>query len=175
MVYGRWKDPSGKFIDTTMVYTDHGTIFNPTEEQLLENGFTKYEPPVYEPTEEELLENKRGEILKNIDEYDTSDNVNSFTIGNQTMWLTFEDRSRIKASLEAYEASGAETMTKWFGDAEYTFPISTWKQMLVALEVYASEAFNVTQSHKAAVNALDTIEALENYDYTTGYPTKLNF
>jgi hypothetical protein len=46
--------------------------------------------------------------------------------------------------------------------------------MLNALEVYAAEALNVTESHKAAVNALTTIEEIEQYDITTGYPEKLN-
>lgn len=47
--------------------------------------------------------------------------------------------------------------------------------MLVALEVYAGDALNVTESHKAAVNALETIEEVDNFDITTGYPDKLSF
>ena len=66
-------------------------------------------------------------------------------------------------------------MTRWFDGNEYTFPISTWKQMLVALEVYAGDAINVTESHKAAINAMNSIEDIEEYDITQGYPQKLNF
>ena len=47
--------------------------------------------------------------------------------------------------------------------------------MLVAIEVYAGDALNVTESHKAAVNALDSVEAVEAYDITAGYPEKLSF
>jgi len=47
--------------------------------------------------------------------------------------------------------------------------------MLIALEVYAGDALNVTESHKAAVNALTTIEEIDSYDYMTGYPEKLVF
>jgi hypothetical protein len=47
--------------------------------------------------------------------------------------------------------------------------------MLVLLEVYAAEALNTTERHKIAINALETIEEIEAYDYTTGYPTKLAF
>ena len=47
--------------------------------------------------------------------------------------------------------------------------------MLVAVEVYAGDALNVTESHKAAVEALESVEDVEAYDYTVGYPTKLVF
>ena len=47
--------------------------------------------------------------------------------------------------------------------------------MLNVLEMYALECYNVTQSHIAAVKALDTIEEIESYDYTVGYPKKLSF
>ena len=47
--------------------------------------------------------------------------------------------------------------------------------MLDKLSVYASEALNVTEWHKAEVKALTSIEAVEGYDYKTGYPEKLSF
>ena len=47
--------------------------------------------------------------------------------------------------------------------------------MLNALELYALNCYNVTQSHISAVKALQTIEEIENYDYTVGYPVKLSF
>lgn len=46
--------------------------------------------------------------------------------------------------------------------------------MLNALEVYAAEALNTTESHKANVEALTTIQEVKNYDFTTNYPEKLN-
>ena len=45
--------------------------------------------------------------------------------------------------------------------------------MLNALEVYASEALNVTEAHRAAINALTSIEEIDEYDFTTGYPKKI--
>ena len=47
--------------------------------------------------------------------------------------------------------------------------------MLIALELYASECYDNTQRHLAEVAKLDTIEAVNAYDYTTGYPSKLAF
>ncbi|WP_287385849.1 hypothetical protein [Lachnospira sp.] len=46
--------------------------------------------------------------------------------------------------------------------------------MLNALEIYAAEALNVTESHKAYINSLNNIEDIEAYDITQGYPEKLN-
>ena len=127
------------------------------------------------PPTPRTLEQAKQEKIEEIKEYDQSDAVNSFTINGQEMWLTVEEREQIGTQINANEAVGRETMTKWFDGVPYTFPISTWKQMLIALEVYAGDALNITQWHKSSVNALDTIEAVDAYDYTTDYPTKLAF
>lgn len=47
--------------------------------------------------------------------------------------------------------------------------------MLAALEVYAAEALNTTERHKNAVMDMDNIQDVTDYDYTTGYPEKLEF
>jgi hypothetical protein len=46
--------------------------------------------------------------------------------------------------------------------------------MLGLVEVYAADALNVTESHKEAINALESIEDVEAYVFT-GYPEKLSF
>ena len=145
----------------------------PSVEQLYEWGFRELVEPA--PTPEELLQRAKDSKIAEIEAYDASDAVNSFTINGQSMWLTREDRTQIDESINAYEAQGASTMTKYFGGVAYTFPLTAWKQMLNALIVYAIEALNVTESHKAAVNALTTVEEVEAYNYQSGYPTKLAF
>lgn len=107
--------------------------------------------------------------------YDASDAVDSFTIYGQSMWLTVEERQQIATQISANEAVGRDNMTRWFGGHSFTFSLTTWKQMLVALEVYAGDAINVTEAHKAAIEALTTIEDMEAYDFTANYPTKLSF
>jgi len=47
--------------------------------------------------------------------------------------------------------------------------------LLIAAAVYAAEALNTTELHKATVQNLTSISEVENYDYTVGYPNKLQF
>ena len=145
----------------------------PTEELLFSWGFEEYVAPA--PTPEEQLEQAINSKLSQIDSYNNSQEVNSFTIGGNDMWLTVEERQQIATQISANEAMGRETMTKWYNGIEFTFPLSQWKQMLIALEVYAGDALNVTEAHKAAVKALTTIEEIEAFDITAGYPEKINF
>ena len=91
------------------------------------------------------------------------------------MWLGWELRARLKASLEAIEAAGGAEMTKGFGGVDYTFSVDQWAAMINAVENYAGQCQKVTEGHRAAVNALTTIADVEAYDYTVGYPTKINF
>lgn len=146
-------------------------VGRPTEEQLIEWGFSLVEEHV--PTQEELLEQARMERLAALDEYDSSDSVNSFTLNGNPMWLDYATRQQLRTSIEAYQAQGIENVTKWFDGVQFTFPTSVWLQMLNALEVYASEALNVTESHRAAINALTSIDDIDEYDFTTGYPKKI--
>ena len=128
-----------------------------------------------EPTPAELLALAKGKKDGDITAFDNSANVNSFIIGGLPMWLGWELRARLKASLEAIEAAGGTEMTKGFGGIEYTFSVDQWHAMINAVENYAGQCQKVTEGHRAAVNALATIAEVEAYDYTVGYPPKINF
>ena len=128
-----------------------------------------------EPTAEELLTLAKGKKDGDITAFDNSANVNSFIIGGLPMWLGWELRARLKASLEAIEAAGGTEMTKGFGGIDYTFSVGQWAAMINAVENYAGQCQKVTEGHRAAVNALATIADVEAYDYTVGYPPKINF
>lgn len=128
-----------------------------------------------EPTAEELLALAKGKKDGDITAFDNSANVNSFIIGGLPMWLGWELRARLKASLDAIEAAGGTEMTKSFGGIDYTFSTDQWNAMINAVENYAGVCQKVTEGHRAAVNALTAIADVEAYDYTTGYPPKINF
>lgn len=161
------------FFTGNVLYTEQGTIINPTEEQMLEAGWQVYVAP--EPSNAEKLAAAKAEKIAQIENYDASPSVEQFTINGTSMWLNHEVRQQIKTSVEAYIATGKETVTKIFDSVEYTFPCETWLQMLAALEVYAAEALNTTERHKINVEKMTRRKDVEDYDYTEGYPEKLNF
>ena len=117
----------------------------------------------------------KEEAIEQITEYDQSEDVNSFTLQGKTMWLPKETRVGLVNSVTIEKNAGKETTTLWFGGERYELPVDTALQMLAALELYALECYNVTAAHKAAVSALESVEDVVAYDYTQGYPEKLNF
>lgn len=168
-----------KIIDGKQVFfkgilvVDDKQIINPTEDQLLSDGWVEYVEP--ELTPEELLQQAKDAKLAEIETYDQSPAVNSFTINGKEMWLDATLRQQLRTSVNAYQAMGNVNVTKWFGGIEYVFSITQWLQMLNTLEIYAADALNVTESHKAAVNGMDNIESINGYDITLGYPQKIVF
>ena len=144
----------------------------PSVEQLEQWGFEEYIEPT--PTPEELLARAKSAKIAELEAYNKSDAVDSFTINGKTMWLDHDLRQQLRISLDALSQAGRESVTKWFDGVEYTYPIDVWYYMLGLVEVYASDALNVTESHKAAINALESIEDVEAYQFT-GYPEKLSF
>lgn len=152
---------------------DDGRIFAgvPTEQQLAEWGFEPYTPPMPERT----LEVAKAEKIAQITAYDTSEAVNSFTLGNATMWISRDDRISLMNSTTILKNAGVEETTLWYGGQKYTLLCDTLIQMLGALEIYALQCYDVTEEHKASVNALTTIEEVDAYDYTADYPERLSF
>lgn len=128
-----------------------------------------------EPTSEQLLAIAKSKKQTAITDFDNSANVNSFIIGGLPMWLNFELRSRLKASLDAIEAVGGTSMTKSFGGIDYTFSTDQWREMVNVVENYAGQCQTVTESHRLAVKSLTTVADVEAYDYTIGYPENINF
>lgn len=127
------------------------------------------------PTEEAVIEALKRKVCKQIDEFDTSDSVNAFTMDGNKMWLPKETRVGLMNSLNIEKNAGKTTTVLWFGSESYALGIDTALHMLSALELYALECYNVTASHKADVEALTTLEEVAAYDFESGYPEKLNF
>ena len=154
-------------------------IINPSEAMILADGWEVYVAPVYEPTLEDVKARKVEEILA----YDSSSAVNEFSIGGQPMWLPFETRTRLdrrfaveRMKAESQGKTESEVVTTlWHEGQSFEMPLATAMALLVELEDYATICYDNTQSHIAAVMALESKEAVEAYDYTTGYPQKLLF
>ena len=138
-------------------------------------GWLTPEKGVKITNEEEALAAIKSDLIAQITAYDTSVAVNSFMLQGKEMWLPKETRVGLVNSVTIEKNAGKKTTILWFGGEKYELPVDTALQMLSALELYALECYNVTAAHKAAVNALEGVEDVVAYDYTQGYPEKLNF
>lgn len=171
---------------------------NPTEEQIFADGWEEYVAPAVEPIVEEKEEepsplNNTVEIpvpevsdkaafvrarhkLRNaINRYDSSSEVNVFYMQGLPMWLDKSTRAGLMLRFQSEQNAGKVETTLWYNGIMYTLSITDALNMLMALELYASECYDVTQSHIAAINKLQTLEEIEQYDFRVGYPEKLSF
>ena len=145
--------------------------FNPKEDAILADGWVEYEPPVIVPTLEEIKARKVEEILA----YDSSEAVNEFSMGGLPIWLDKATRAGLLLRFEAEAKAGRTSTTLWYNGLPFTLPLTYAQEILIALELYASACYDNTQSHIAEVQKMESKEAVEAYDYTTGYPQKLLF
>ena len=149
---------------------------NPSEEMLLEDGWTPYEIIVApEPEYVETIEDAKAKRIEELMNYDSSEFVNIFRYNGYPIWLDKATRVGLKLRIEAEKQAEKLTTTLWYNGVEFTIPIVVVEKMLYDLEVYASECYDNTQRHAAAINALTTIEDVRNYNFVTGYPYELNF
>ncbi|MBR3591024.1 MAG: DUF4376 domain-containing protein [Alistipes sp.] len=156
-----------------VVFKDGRQWFNPSHAMLIEDGWEEYVIP--EPTEEELLAKAKRAKVREVQLYDSSEEVNIFYIQDLPVWLDKATRAGLKLRFEAELAMGKEQTTLWYGNTQFPLPLSQAVQMLYAIEVYASACYDNTQAHLANIHALTTIEEVEAYDYTYFYPEKLRF
>lgn len=157
----------------------NGALFSgvPSLEQLTAWGFVEWVEPA--PTPEELLERAKQEKIAELEAYDQSDAVNGFdvTIGGNTMslWIDRETRADYKSSIEAAELLGRDEVKPVFAGQEVTLDIQMAKMALAQVQLYANQCYGVTERHKVAIGALLTVQDVEDYDFTAGYPTRLSF
>lgn len=144
----------------------------PTDE-LDESGLSIQYEAWKEKVQAAALEQAKKAKIAEIAAYDTSDKVNGFILNGLLVWLDKATRVGLMNSTTIAKAAGQETTTLWLGGMKLVVDCDKAIQLLSALEMYALECFNVTASHKAAVNELRTIEEVEAYDYKAGYPKML--
>ena len=148
-------------------------VCNPTEDMLRQAGYKEYVEP--QLTEKEKLEQAKADKIAEIEQYDNSPSVNFFTLNGKERWLKNDLRRSLSYSTNILKEDGEETVDIWFDTECETMDIDNALYMLKELEVYAKQTNNVTHQHKAEVMALTSIEEVEAYDVTNGYPEKLVF
>ena len=116
--------------------------------------------------------------LAEVEKYDNSENVNAFYVNGQFMWKNKYDRDNLTSSVNTDLIEGATYTTLWadpIKGIKFVLPCEDALQMLRKVELYAKACFNRTAEHKYNITQLVTIEEVENYDYTQGYPEQLRF
>lgn len=114
-------------------------------------------------------------VISKINEYDKSSQVNGVTINGMYTWFDKATRVGLRNSTNVLKKLGNETTSLWVNNKEITIKCDQLIDMLDKLEIYALNCFDITSKHKRNVYQLSTIEEIENYDYTSGYPEKLTF
>lgn len=124
--------------------------------------------------EDNTLAKAKADKIKQLTAYDKSSAVNEFTLFGHPTWLELRKREDMRQSLVSLKAKGFEEFTYWLDTTPITLPIAQFEAILDTVEVYAIQCFNVTAQHKAAILALESVEDVEAYDFTTGYPEKVS-
>lgn len=112
---------------------------------------------------------KIAEVVK----YDKSSAVNEFFFNDQPAWIDRELRTSLMNSTKIAKSLGEKDTSLWFDGKQFKVDCDLAIQLLSSLEMYALQCFNVTESHKKAIEELDGIEEVEAYDIKAGYPDKL--
>lgn len=127
-------------------------------------------------TEQQLL-NAKYRKLSEIEQADKASEL--FYINSVEMWLDKNTRTSLVANtIPALEASGVTSTKLWAATdtpIAVVVDITTLKSALSAIEIYAKQTYDITQTHKSAVLALATVEEVEAYNANANYPAILNF
>lgn len=135
-----------------------------------EDTITKQYSIIYLP-----IETLKEVKLKELADYDISEDVNGFILNDKTAWFDKDTRAALSTSIESASLLGESTITFVVNDKEFSIDIPKAKQMLAAVQRYADKCFLITEAHKRAIKGLTETEEIINYDVTTGYPTKVTF
>lgn len=176
------EDENGNKLWLGNILTFNGKqIINPRKEDILSAGYIEYVAPNVTYSEDQKLERIKNGVIKQIEFYDSSTNVNSCIINYKgatiCYWADKYTRNSLKQSVTDYINNGYSEYRLDIRDANISIiiPCKTLLQMLSSLEVYAIQCYNKTTDHIYNVNALTSIDEVTNYNFKSGYPEKLIF
>lgn len=185
----------GKLINNMIEYApyplieDGAAIYTHNAQTYLKYGYKKIisrgvgDKVTYSETEDTIYEDRNITLalaienkLNEIEAYDTSNEVNSFTINGVETWIDGIRRPQLKNSVAVFKNKGQQTYTLCIDNVgTVELDVDTIINILDAVEVYATECLRVTFLHKEAVKQMQTVEEVQNFDITKDYPQKLCF
>lgn len=113
--------------------------------------------------------------IAEIDVYDNSDAVNSFTYNNIPLWFSAEVRAGFKNSIESASLLGETTISIPTTAGIINLSLDDAKIMLAKIQRYADACYLVTMRHKQEVSMLMSVKDVNACDITSEYPDKLVF
>ncbi|MDR0864950.1 MAG: DUF4376 domain-containing protein [Candidatus Symbiothrix sp.] len=119
------------------------------------------------------LQDAINEKLAEIEDYDTSDSVNSFLVNGIPCWIDKEMRAVYGNSVASAKKLGEESLDIDLNGMIITLPVDSADMILASIQRYADKAAIITSKHKQAVSSLLTIEEADDYDHTDDYPEKV--
>lgn len=127
--------------------------------------------------EEEIVSWMKPYLIKSIVKHDKSEEVEDFTIGDIHLWLDGELRYKVWENLEYCRKMGIEDTTLRHNGLAFPMTVEVGWQLYYAVIGYARDTWNVTETHKAEVQKIDSIQGLIDYEdtYKNAYPPKLAF
>lgn len=167
----RYIDNGGNFAPNNIV-VDGMMVLNPTAEQYEKAGYMPYIEAM--PTEDDLLKQTIENKVAEIKEYDKSSAVNSFKLNGMDAWLNREDRIGTSRAIQLDKENGQTESEIWLNGFCLNVNCDLALKMLGMVGHYAYKAYNRTQAHIHAVRGLKSIEEVQKYDHTQGYPEKLD-
>lgn len=164
-----------KQLSDIIVYKNGKQIINPQESMVIEDGWVKYDTPISTNilSDEELLENERQRLIRDIQLYDKSDNVETFYINNTPIWLDREERMVLQRRFEIEKKNNINTSILWKNGLGFSFNIDDAIKLFEVVELYAIQSYDNTQNHIFNVKKLSNIDDIKSYDYRIGYPDKI--
>jgi hypothetical protein len=130
------------------------------------------EPIIEEPFVDNLQSLKEN-ILKDIERYDKSVNVNLFYVNGEGAWFDKDTRVGLINSTLAGIRENKSTAPLWINNKCYIIKCEDIIALLDKLELYALACFNTTSQHKAFIINSESEEDIIAYNYKNGYPEKL--
>lgn len=124
------------------------------------------------------IEDARTQKLAELDARDNAElpelGINWFTVmhgGNPLyIWIKKTDRAALMLTMQAAEAEGRSLISVWAGGVELQLPIPQGRDMLLAVESFASACYVVTAGHRKAISELTDAQEILAYDFKAGYP-----
>jgi len=119
------------------------------------------------------LQDAISEKLAEIEDYDTSDSVNSFLVNGMPCWIDKEMRAVYGNSVTSAKKLKEKTIEIDLSGMIISLPVESAEVMLASIQRYADKAAIVTARHKQSVATITIIDEVDTYDHTSDYPEKI--